>query len=199
MRLSPIKATLTVAASLLTVFLGWVIVSLGTDDLYGYVDNQGHFVIPPRYSDALPFDNGKAEVDFLIEDLLNCHGRWHYTIDKQGNILKSEFKKEDCYSSTPFEPYYMPGSDTYPFPCMGESAFGYKNKDNSWFIAPQFGNAVHFYKGTAWVLAKTGDQWNWGLINKKGEYVLQPKCSSASAFIDGLAMCRVKTVFGIFY
>lgn len=186
------------------VITGWIAVICNTTELFGYVDNQGHFVIPPRYTSALPFENGKTEVDLLEEDLFNCRGIWHFTIDQQGKIIKRVFKPEDCYHQKLTKPSCINGSDHYPqlystVVPEGFLRYGYKSRNGTPITPPIFSEANFFYNNVAWVSPAEKGPHRWGIINKKGKYILEPKCSSASSFSDGLAMCRVKVYFGIFY
>ncbi len=187
--------------------IGWVFVYENLHDLYGYVDKLGHFIIPPRYSAASHFQNGQAGVvqEVRSTDLWSeCKGRWRHKLNHQGQIIgKSEFTHEECYLPLEFKPREPEAGDQYPFinseMVDGGLAYGYKSKNGNWLIKPEFDKAYRFENGIAWVRAKRGDRWLWGFINKEGKYVLEPKCISAGEFHEGLAVCSVRTVFGIPY
>ena len=102
----------------------WFVAFLGTSYLYGYVDNTGHFVIPPRFSTTSDFKDGKARVTVIrynTDVLLTCKGSWNYNIDRQGNtygypgFLRGDCGKEpdEAYISAP---NYIKGSERYPYP-----------------------------------------------------------------------------------
>ncbi|MGC5324725.1 WG repeat-containing protein [Brevibacillus sp. SYSU BS000544] len=57
-------------------------------ELYGYVDTEGKVVVPPKYSMALPFENGRAIVNASTDFTVNKFG----LIDKQGTyLIKPEY------------------------------------------------------------------------------------------------------------
>jgi len=185
-------------------------VKSNTENLYGYIDRSGRFVIPPRYFWADDFKNGKANVGYLIRDRLVCDKVYEDVINTQGNSAwDGKGMSETCYMGS----YHFGEGAVYPtenieeYPKLsllendssGEIKYGYKNKKNEWIISPQFSQAVAFSHGVAWVTNVRDGHYISGLINKKGDYVLPPKCLSAGNFHDGLAKCRVPVLFGRFY
>lgn len=188
----------------------WFVALLGTSYLYGYVDNTGRFVIPPRFNSATDFKEGKAMVSVIRHGgglLMPCEGSWNYSIDRKGNTIGyPKFVPDDC-EKEPDDAYisgpnYIEGSERYPFPSGVQGAdgfmlYGFKDKNNQWVTKPRFSYANNFYNNVSWVMDEK--TLNWGFINKKGEYVLPPKCTLFGNFHDGLAKCRVKTIFGLFY
>ncbi len=55
---------------------------------YGYIDEKGTVVIPPRYTSAQPFEAGRAVVNTSSDPMTNRYG----LIDKQGTfIIKPEY------------------------------------------------------------------------------------------------------------
>lgn len=69
--------------------------SVCENDLYGYIDEQGKYLIEPAYTDASNFQYGIAVVEF--ED-----GNWG-TIDEAGKVL---FKKDFSYIGDFTEDHY---------------------------------------------------------------------------------------------
>jgi len=197
-----------------TGLLLWLIAFLGTSYFYGYVDTKGRFVIPPRFETATDFKGGKAIVTvsrYGSEWLFSCEGYWNFTIDQKGKTIGyPRFVPDDC-GKEPDDTYTENSkpaeeSELYPFPEFeatplknGDYRQGYKNSIGTWVIPPQFLRESKFYKGVAWVMPFNSEGNSWGLINQKGEYVLSPKCRVFGNFHDGLARCRVKTLFALFY
>lgn len=201
---------------LLTILYGvlWFIVQLNSQGLYGYVNNQGQFVIPPKFSSAQDFKNGQASVAQEVRDADiwgSCKGTWKLKINQQGQLIqRGYFEKKECYSEAPDKydavPDYINGSDFYPAPMPdstrtqgGFYKIGYIDKNNKWVLPPQFAQASNFHNDVAWVKPFIINKHCWGLINKKGKYVLEPKCLIFGNFHEGLARCRVKMLFGMFY
>ncbi|NGQ96618.1 DUF3298 domain-containing protein [Brevibacillus sp. SYP-B805] len=54
-----------------------------SDGPHGYLDEKGTVVIPPQYTSALPFEQGRAVVNVSTDPLHNQYG----LIDKKGNFL----------------------------------------------------------------------------------------------------------------
>lgn len=52
---------------------------------WGYIDRQGQVVIPCQYEQAYPFLNGRAAVEYFIDDVY-----FKSVIDVEGNILSTE-------------------------------------------------------------------------------------------------------------
>lgn len=183
----------------------YLIILFNTQYLFGYVDNKGHFVIPPKYIWADDFHDGVAKVDESTNK--SCKGYMSYTIDRMNNILRIDRGSE--YSCKVLDidfgsiyPFYTQGGEPYPDKIQDSQGFleyGFKDKNNKWIIPPKFSDAIDFHNGVAWVVPFESKEQLWGLINKKGQYVLPPKCMSAGNFHEGLAFCRVKVIFGIFY
>lgn len=149
-------------------------------------------------------------------------GLYSFQINKQGlRVSKVEYNLIPYYGSRAFEIEPSRGygnqcnSDLVPYyyPKHPGDLTGYKHREkemeelrtSEWVIPPKFYKATCFNGRAAWVLGQikltNGYQGKagWGLINKKGEYLLPPKCIEASDFHEGLALCKVKVYFGILY
>lgn len=141
---------------------------------YGYIDKQGEIAIPLEWDDAYPFKEGKAAVE--------RGGEWWF-INHQGErgskktreeILKvtsslyyySKWDEDDINGGVKFsdidEKYYIvyKNGDKYPFPEGTIRKEEYGSGDSSWFLYDR--------------LVVQNEQRLYGVIDKKGNWVLEP-------------------------
>ena len=95
---------------------------VGKNNLWGYIDKTGKFIIKPVYKDAWPFKNGLARV--------KKEHSWMY-IDKAGEIIHPRFEDTHEFHEG-MEPVEIKGK------------WGYVNKANRFIIAPEFDSAGPF-------------------------------------------------------
>lgn len=140
------------------------------EELWGYIDTLGQWVITPRFNEAKEFSEGLAGV--------NVGGIWFY-IDHSGD--HSAFKS-------------MQWTDIYDFSeglaGVFDSAkrFQYIDKTGA-VVVPNNGmdDGAKFSNG----LARVWSNWKVGFINRQGEYVIQPQYGNAHDFSDGVAAVKV--------
>ena len=154
--------------------------------LYGYIDENGKMVISPNYSRVWEFSCGWAKVKEDGEEQF---------IDKDGKSVipdpfpddyyfffnRIRFKEDGKYGMydenfkvvIPAEYKYL-GSCTEDglilFSEDGE--YGYLDKDGKVVIQEQFYDASSFAGGIAVVLEKKGDEYRYGIIDKKGNLLV---------------------------
>ena len=171
-------------------------------DLLGFIDSKGKMVISAKYSDAYSFCCGWACVR---ED-----GEAKY-IDKNGK--KGKFPSVDTYynyfyyNRVSFKDDKLMGKfdnecnkvvkakydflgttadNGYCFFCEeGESVYGYLDRDGKEVIKDQFDYAATFNKGICVVGEKKNNERRYGLINSKGEYILDPSTKILSNLGEG--------------
>lgn len=95
---------------------------------WGFVDENGTEVVPPKYDYVYDYENGKAKVQL---------GEKTFWIDKDGN----ETSPPAAQSGASFTVFCMPGS------------FGYIDVNGKWAIEPQFYAAHEFSEGLAATMA----------------------------------------------
>ena len=118
--------------------------------LYGYVNNIGLEVISPRFDDAHEFVNGLAKVGIKKK---------YGFIDEKG-----VFKIPLMYDAASFI------STEGLFVVKLNNKWGYVNVENKTVIPFEFDDADNFING----LANVSKKGLYGLINKKGEFVVAP-------------------------
>jgi hypothetical protein len=137
-------------------------------NLYGFMDLTGKIVIPAKYISVQSFIAGKS--------IVQVSENKYSVIDKSGKVLES-LKYYDNYNSAEgFISYYDMSTGTY----------GYKLSDGTIAIKPKYNSADYFEDGYAVVSIDGKDNRNFGLINKKGEYILKPEYSGIHYLGQGL-------------
>lgn len=137
--------------------------------LYGFMDLKGKIVIPAKYLSVEAFNNGKAVVEVSTNK--------YSVIDKKGKVLE-ELKYYRIYdTSEGLTSYYDEKTNT----------FGYKLLDGTFAIKPKFVSASRFEDGYAIVSISNGKyRERYGIINKKGDYVVKPEFSEIISLGQGL-------------
>ena len=134
------------------------------DNKWGYVDTSERFVVPPKFSTALPFSEALAAV--------SVDGKWGY-IDPTGEFaIKPQFFAAQGFSS---------GLALVRSEAAGK--YGYINRTGALVISVQFDDARSFCEGRAAVLANG----KWGYIGRTGDFTIVPQFDWASNFSKGLA------------
>lgn len=130
-------------------------------DLYGYVDEQGYFRIPPIYESAAPFSEGLAAISQQ-----NTFGY----IDATGAL------------AIPLR-YSSAGNFRHNRAVVQAVRFGFIDRLGDWIVPPRFEAAKPFQERFAAV--KAGGQW--GYIREDGDWLTFPQFDEASDFQNGRA------------
>ncbi|UJF32753.1 WG repeat-containing protein [Paenibacillus hexagrammi] len=126
------------------------------DEKYGYVDGSGSIIVSPQYESANDFKNGKAVV--------KTQDGQYSIINTKGETLRS------------YEAEYMGDSFSYGLSEVkksDDSLWGYLGENGNMMIPETYEIAEPFQEGRAVVKLKSFGA-ETGLINTKGEYVLEP-------------------------
>lgn len=133
------------------------------NNLYAYIDDQMQIVVDFSYAEAQPFGDGLAAVK--ISD------RWGY-IDVDGQLaIDPKF-----ISAGVFNEGLAPVR-------LASNQFGYANTQGELAISEQFDAARPFYEERA-VVQQDG---LWGVIDRQGNWVVQPTFIEMGNFDRGLA------------
>lgn len=125
------------------------------NELWGYIDNTGEYIIEPKFSKCSVFSEGFADVIFPDGD--------NGYIDRDGNVIvKSKF-----HLTYPFSE----GLALVNIDILSDNACGYIDKTGNYVIEPQFIYANSFSEGLALVNIK---EKGWGFIDKTGKFVIGP-------------------------
>lgn len=132
---------------------------------FGYIDKHRQWAILPVYDAVSCFENGCAVVKYK--------GKWGI-IDRKGTFL-------------------IPPTYSFPPGCFNDglaliitdsNKIGFKNKNNSWVIAPEYDNAIYFSEGRAAVEKNR----KWSIVDTKGNLITSSlDVDSIDIFRDGKA------------
>jgi hypothetical protein len=148
---------------------GLVSFSDTNNKLYGFMNLTGKVIIPAKYQSVQGFSNGKAIAEVST-------GKYS-VIDKTGKVLEV-LKYYNEYNTS---------EGLTIFKDTNSSLYGYKLKDGTIAIEPQFRDATQFRDGYAVVgIDYEAYTTSYGLIDKDGEYVIKPEYSGINYVRDGL-------------
>ena len=181
---------------------------------WGYIDQNGRYVIEPQFDDAGDFHDGLAKVRIGGKS----NGKWGY-IDRGGifviqpqyfdvhdfsegkasvreKIAEGEYK--DYIIDKSGKVLFDEMSDVYVYDfhegmsrARVDYRWGFIDTKNKMVIAPQFYDAYDFSEGLAKVSIGHRDSAFCGYIDKAGNYVIEPQYERAGAFHEGLAYVSI--------
>lgn len=155
---------------------------MSKNDKWGYINNTGEVVIKPVYHDAAPFREGLALVGKKIEE---------YDSTKKENktkLLKGYINKNGDEAISLSEKFYRLSSFSNGLAAYSDGirwGWGFINKKGDKVIRAnaEWEDVTLFHEG----LASVKINGYWGLINKKGKIIINPKYDSPLYFSNGLA------------
>ena len=142
---------------------------------WGFIDTNGEMKIPLQYEAAMPFSEEMASV--------KLDGKWGF-IDKTGNAVILCIYDNACCFSEGLAPVRYKG------------VLGYIDKSGktSIQITGNYVDLSNFYEGMARVcVTKNNNESLFGMINKNGEAVIEPKYKSMNSFREGLVSAEGMT------
>ncbi len=165
-------------------------------DKWGYIDKSGKFVIEPQFAAAGPFSQGRAMVG-ITEPSWSVDYKWGF-IDTEGRwIAKPQYESADEFSEG-LAPVLMNNKVGF-IDLQGQIAIKPQFDPDGAGGCVQFGrvSASRFSEGLAAVQLKK-NEWGkeWGFIDPRGSWVIQPSFACAAPFSEGLALIGVREVEG---
>ena len=165
---------------------------------FGFINTEGEWAIEPKLDEAWSFSEGVAAVAINSErwDCINEMKERNFEL-QAALFVCSRFDKAD-------------------------QKWGFINKKGEWAIEPRFDEALSFSEGLA-AVAIDSEKWDclsrsgvfslkfkvylnlcnassgyniWGFINKKGEWVIEPRFTEALFFSEGLALVEFDGKYG---
>ena len=175
------------------------LLAVESNDLWGYVDNSGTFVINPQFENAYPFFNGLARVEsdgkvgyiatdgkYVVQPQYQAGSDFSegyaFVVTDNSYPVCINTKGKDMFTlkGTEFVSNFREGLAMY----KNESGkIGYVDTKGNSVISPRFDRASDFSEGLASV--QMGEKW--GFINKEGNIVIPCQFSYARNFHEGLA------------
>lgn len=157
-----------------------------SEELWGFRNIKGEFVIAPKYKIADDFSEGFA--------LVSSDGQKFGYINIRGEKLTEEIFELDIPGYTfngkpfPLKNRFSEGLATVKI----NDLYGYLNKKGDLQIAPRFRQCGAFAEGLAAVMIDG----LWGFINQKGNMVIEPRYASTGSFYNG--KCLVTEQKGLY-
>lgn len=148
--------------------------------LYGFLKDDGTWLVPPVYTSADRFENSCAKAERIVKGtpkrvLITLDGK---EIDFNHDIDTGLFDGELCPFNVATEPVLAPKPGYYwyhDYDDVKPGKWGYVNIDGQVIVEPQYAYAVGFYNGggeRAVVARLVGEKLFWGVIDGSGKEVI---------------------------
>ncbi|MCM4169045.1 hypothetical protein KCTC52924_00190 [Arenibacter antarcticus] len=143
-----------------------------SNKLMGFINNQGEWVIPPKFDKARDFSQGLAPV-FMNKN-------WGFINEKGEQIIDFKFKDAEVFGANGLAP-------------AKDKKWGFIDKTGKWAIQPDYditaGLSFDMFKknvekGFIDGLARVKHKKGWGFLNKKGEVLGDKWYQNAELFDD---------------
>lgn len=141
------------------------------DFLWGYINEEGRVVIEPTYLWAHPFVDDKA----LVEVSPGHYG----VINKDGKLI-GDLGKDNVIAMSDDTVIFLRNTGDYT------TRYGYKTLDGEILLDAIYFDAQKFENGLAIVNGAQDYSNKYGVINKKGEFVIAPKYSQITSLGEGI-------------
>jgi|LSQX01.3.fsa_nt_gb hypothetical protein len=141
------------------------------DFLWGYINEEGKVVIEPIYLWAHSFVDDKA----IVENSPGHHG----VIDKTGKLI-GDLGTDTVVGMSDDTVLFLQNTGGYT------TRYGYKTLDGKILLKAVYSDAQRFEDGLAIVNASQEYTNMFGVINKKGEFVIPPKYSMITYLGGGI-------------
>ncbi len=167
---------------------------------WGYVSQKGGFAIPPRFTRAENFSQGRALVQ-IADDATEYDSSWRgeiAMIDTRGQIIDTRTQNPKPSLSNTLRSTSLTFSEGLAAVKADNQLWGYINPEGRWAILPQFkAKPGTFAQGLAPVATRIEENGQIksrvGFINKTGEFVIAPQFDSSyrGFFDNGLAIVSI--------
>jgi hypothetical protein len=178
----------------------------GLDRLYGFIDKNGNKIVDNIYLDATYFNDGLAWVmNFEKRGFIDKTGKFKLTFENKEfglpfvegrasmhdslGIFGFINKKGEVVVDYQYDQvqYYSEGLA----PVSKSGLYAYIDKDGNVKIPHRFNYALPFKDDFAFAGSMDGEfKPVWGIINKNGNFVLQPEFEDTRDFVNGIACVK---------
>lgn len=167
---------------------------------WGYVSQKGGFAIPPQFTRAENFSQGRALVE-IADDATEYDPSWRgeiAMIDTRGQIIDTRGQNPQPSLSSTLQSTSLTFSEGLAAVWGDNQLWGYIDQEGRWAILPQFKQKPgDFAQGLAAVETRIEENGQMksrvGFINKTGKFVIAPQFDSGyrGFFDNGLAIVTV--------
>lgn len=158
-------------------------------ELWGFVDNRGNWVIRPAFSKVLPLPFDPHTIGGFPKTAVVLVGSGWGVIDKKGEfVVKPVFDSHKAtWAAKKWEAKEPLGRTLYALQDAETEKYGFVNYVGHWAILPAFSevNAYSFEPNGLGGLAKSAVVkvgTGWGVIDKKGVFVVKPIFDNYNAY-----------------
>ncbi|MFC1737079.1 WG repeat-containing protein [Candidatus Hydrogenedentota bacterium] len=160
---------------------------------WGYINEEGKWAIPPQFSYASRFHNGRAIVSILHRIVVTSQPSFLPTvdhgimIDRSGRVMTD--RRTVVRGSLRDGMARAWSCRSFGILSWNSGKQGYVDEEGIWVIKPSSYFSGNFSEGLGMANISYGDPF--GYIDTTGEWVIPPQFRSASRFSEGLAnVCR---------
>ena len=143
---------------------------------WGFINEQGRWIISPLFREVEDFSNGLAATK------KDGYSKWGF-INKTG-----EWQIQPSFS---FVHSFSDGLASVE----SDGKFGFIDNTGTFVIKPQFYKAQNFSEGMA--LVQKREKGKWGYVGKNGEFVINAQFDKAENFQNGIAFVKIKEKWGL--
>ena len=138
--------------------------------LYGFIDETGREVIPPKFVTVSDFDGGSARVKIREN---------YFYLLKNGTVL-TQNAFDDIYAATN-------GISIF----KQNDKFGYADFEGNIILSAKFTSAYNFSEdGFAIVSTNEGRKLKYGIITKEGTFLVEPEYTGIKHFVEGFSALK---------
>lgn len=163
-----------------------------SDGVWGYVNHQHCWVIPPKFEVAFDFQEGVARVMMPIGDVR--------FIDRNGALVITSEQVERSRFGKVVDLFWNDFSEgllRVSVRVQGDDKYGFIDKSGRFAISPQFDDADPFSEGLAVVsIGEEIGKRRAGFIDRTGHFVINPKFDFADSFHESLALIKANGYYG---
>lgn len=186
-------------ASIYPIHIGSRLYPFEYDRHWGYINETGSIIVPPKFEEARFFYSGLANV--------KLHGKWGYMNETGAIVIPAEYSKANPFSElgawvskdgvemlidkkgkvlkTIVRDYKTIGLKDELMKIKSKQKYGYINVQGDIIIEPEFTEAGRYSNGLAWVVTSAGDH---QYIDAAGNVVISlPANYVGNSFSEGLA------------
>jgi hypothetical protein len=184
----------------------YTLIPVQSDEKWGYIDNQGKYVVNPQFKSAYLFTDGIAVVEssdgkfgYIGVDgkfIINPTYKFASNFSEGLAFVASENGFPTCINKKGETKFVLKEAaivgvfiDGLAF-IQVKDKYGFIDNTGKTVINPQFESIGDFSEGLAAVSTKKDKDSEavWGFIDKTGKIIINPQFKSAGTFLDGKAL-----------
>ena len=147
-----------------------------TTNGWGFINEQGRWIILPLFREAMDFSDGLAATkkdNYSKWGFINKTGKWQ---------IQPSFSNVHSFSD---------GLASVE----SDGKFGFIDTTGTFVIKPQYYKVQSFSEGMA--LVQKREKGKWGYIGKNGEFVIKAQFDEAENFQNGITFVKIKDKWGL--